>query len=73
MCCTAACIPHDLFLDSRAAMLEDAARRSELDSYLVEAGSMIPEAVGSTSAGGLLSFPPEILLHIRACSPMSRS
>ena len=54
-------------------MLEDAARRSELDSYLVEAGSMIPKAVGSTSASGLLSFPPEILLHIRAFSLMSRS
>ena len=48
-------------------MLEDAARRSELDSYLVEAGSMtlIPEAARSTSATELLSFPPEILLHIR--------
>jgi hypothetical protein len=54
-------------------MLEDAARRSELDLYLVEAGSMIPEAPGSTSASGLLSFPPEILLHIRAFSLMSRS
>jgi hypothetical protein len=48
-------------------MLEDAARCSELDMYFFEAGSTIIPAARSTGpTGGLLYFPPEILLHIRA-------
>jgi len=46
-------------------MLEDAARRSEPDSHF--GTMMITDSVRSTGgASGLLEFPPEILLHIRA-------